>query len=100
MRNKLAMLLSWLLAFSSAVFPVQSWALKAKKDNYEPTRNHQSEIRWTKSLSKYYAKALISAQYEEWGESEFRELYDAYLINRGINVRSQHKLIDERITSE
>ena len=74
MRNKLAMLLSWLLAFSSAVFPVQSWALKAKKDNYEPTRNHQSEIRWTKSLSKYYAKALISAQYEEWGESEFRAL--------------------------
>jgi hypothetical protein len=32
------------------------------------------EIRWTKSLSKSYAKALISAQYETWGASEFRAL--------------------------
>ncbi len=76
MKNKLAGLLSWLLAVSSAVFPTQSWAmLKKQTDKDEsPTRQHHSEIRWTKSLSKYYAKALISAQYETWGHSEFRAL--------------------------
>lgn len=43
-----------------------------------------------------YAHRFLAAKYRE----EYRELYDAYLINRGIKVRSQHKLIDERITSE
>ena len=74
MKKKLAMLVSWLLAFSSAIFPAQSWSLPAKKDNDESANKHRSEIRWTKSLSKYYAKALISAQYEDWGPSEFRAL--------------------------
>ena len=74
MRKLLATLVSWLLTFLSAAFPATSWSLPAKKDDYEPSRKHQSEIRWTKSLSKYYAKALISAQYEEWGPSEFRAL--------------------------
>jgi len=75
MKNKLAVLVSWLLTLSSAVFPNQSWAtLKKQPENSEPTGKHRSEIRWTKSLSKYYAKALISAQYETWGLSEFRAL--------------------------
>jgi hypothetical protein len=74
MKKHLAMLLSWLLAVSSWIFPGQSWSLTAKKDTDESANKHRSEIRWTKSLSKYYAKALISAQYEEWGESEFRAL--------------------------
>lgn len=74
MRRTLATLVSWLLTLLSTVFPAESWGLTAKKDDYEPSRKHQSEIRWTKSLSKYYAKALISAQYEEWGLSEFRAL--------------------------
>ena len=74
MKKKLAMLVSWLLAFSSAIFPAQSWSLPAKKDSDESANKHRSEIRWTKSLSKYYAKALISAQYEDWGPSEFRAL--------------------------
>ena len=39
-----------------------------------------------------YAHRFLAAKYKE----EYRELYDAYLINRGIKVRSQHKLIDER----
>lgn len=74
MKNKFAALLSWLLAFSSAVFPNQSWGMQPETDEKEPMKEHRSEIRWTKSLSKYYAKALISAQYETWGHSEFRAL--------------------------
>ena len=74
MRRILATLVSWLLTLLSTVFPATSWSLTTKEDDYEPSRKHQSEIRWTKSLSKYYAKALISAQYEEWGLSEFRAL--------------------------
>ena len=74
MKTRLAMLLSWLLAFSSAIFPSQSWSLPAKKDNDKSANKHRSEIRWTKSLSKSYAKALISAQYETWGHSEYKAL--------------------------
>jgi hypothetical protein len=44
-------------------------------DNNESPKNVQKEIRWTKSLSKYYAKALMAAQYEQWDtKSEFRAL--------------------------
>ena len=43
-----------------------------------------------------YAHRFLAAKYRE----EYRELYDAYLINRGMKVRSQHKLIDERTISE
>ena len=39
-----------------------------------PIKNVQKEIRWTKSLSKYYAKVLISAQYDEWDKSEYKAL--------------------------
>jgi len=76
MKNKLAALFSWLVTLSSAVFPAQSSATTERNELSEdkPTKKHQKEIRWTKSLSKYYAKALISAQYEEWGMSEFRAL--------------------------
>jgi hypothetical protein len=48
--------------------------MTAKIDNKEPVKNVQKEIRWTKSLSKYYAKILISAQYEEWDKSEYKAL--------------------------
>jgi hypothetical protein len=44
-------------------------------DKNESQKNVQKEIIWTKSLSKYYAKALMSAQYEQWDtKSEFRAL--------------------------
>jgi hypothetical protein len=77
MKNKLAALFSWALTLSSTVFPSQSYAIAvadrlSEKD--ESVRKERKEILWTKSLSKSYAKALISAQYETWGASEFRAL--------------------------
>ncbi len=77
MKTKLAALFSWALTLSSALFPSQSYAIAVadrlkNKDDNKLTMN--KEIRWTKSLSKSYAKALISAQYETWGASEFRAL--------------------------
>ena len=77
MKNRLAALFSWALTLSSAIFPSQSYAVAvadrmAKDEN--PTKNEQKEIRWTKSLSKSYAKALISAQYENWSNSEYKAL--------------------------
>jgi hypothetical protein len=77
MKKKLAALVSWLLTLSSAIFPIQSWADTVKHkwiDGDESVQKHRKEIRWTKSLSRYYAKALISAQYEQWDNSEFRAL--------------------------
>lgn len=77
MKRKLAGLFSWALTLSSVLFPSQSYAIAVadrlkNKDDNKLTMN--KEIRWTKSLSKSYAKALISAQYETWGASEFRAL--------------------------
>ena len=77
MKNRLAALFSWALTLSSALFPSQSYAiavadrLQHKDDSKSLTKK---EIRWTKSLSKSYAKALISAQYETWGHSEYKAL--------------------------
>ena len=77
MKNKLAALFSWALTLSSALFPSQSYAiavadrLQHKDDSKSLTKK---EIRSTKSLSKSYAKALISAQYETWGHSEYKAL--------------------------
>ena len=77
MKTKLAALFSWALTLSSALFPSQSYAIAvadrlSEKD--ESVKKHRKEILWTKSLSKSYAKAVISAQYETWGASEFRAL--------------------------
>ena len=77
MKHRLATLFSCALTLSSAIFPSQSYAVAvadrmAKDEN--PTKNEQKEIRWTKSLSKSYAKALISAQYENWSNSEYKAL--------------------------
>ena len=78
MRNKLAGLFSWVLTVSYTLFPSQSQAMQVVEDlmdNNESPKNVQKEIRWTKSLSKYYAKALMAAQYEQWDtKSEFRAL--------------------------
>ena len=76
MKNKLAALFSWALTLSSVLFPSQSYAI-AVADRHKDTdnlKNERKEIRWTKSLSKSYARAVISAQYETWGASEFRAL--------------------------
>ncbi len=77
MKTKLAALFSWALTLSSALFPSQSYAIAVAdrlqhRDENKPLT--KKEIRWTKSLSKSYAKALISAQYETWGHSEYKAL--------------------------
>ncbi len=76
MKNKLAALFSWALTLSSVVFPSQSYAIAVadRHTDKDKLKQERKEIRWTKSLSKSYAKALISAQYETWGASEFRAL--------------------------
>jgi hypothetical protein len=76
MKTKLAALFSWALTLSSVLFPTQSYAIAVadRHKNEDNLKNERKEIRWTKSLSKSYAKALISAQYENWGASEFRAL--------------------------
>ena len=40
-----------------------------------------------------YAKTFLAQKYRE----EYQELYRAYLINRGINVREQGNAVDERL---
>ena len=40
-----------------------------------------------------YAKTFLAQKYYE----EYQELYRAYLLNRGINVRTQGNLVDERL---
>jgi hypothetical protein len=40
-----------------------------------------------------YAKIFLAQKYKE----EYQELYRAYLTNRGINVREQGNVIDERL---
>ncbi len=70
MKKLYAILLSWLLTVPSVIFPSLSWGIHAK----EESKKVRKETKWTKSLSKYYAKALISAQYEDWDRSEYRAL--------------------------
>ena len=77
MKTKLAKLFSWALTLSYSLYPSQSYAVAVAdrlQDKTEPTKQERKVIRWTKSLSKSYAKALITAQYETWGASEFRAL--------------------------
>ena len=77
MKTKLAMLVSWLYAVSSGIFPSPSQAMslaEKMKEQDSTTNKQRKEIRWTKSLSKSYAKALMQAQYEYWGESEYKAL--------------------------
>ena len=50
------------------------------------------EVIKIRGLAASYAKQFLAWKYRK----EYCELYDAYLINRGINVRSKNILIDER----
>jgi hypothetical protein len=77
MKTRLAALVSWLVTLSSAVFPAQSSATTAEnnKPKDKPlAKKHQKELRWTKSLSKSYAKALILSEYPHWDRSEYKAL--------------------------
>ncbi len=50
-----------------------------------------------RSQAASYAKGFLAKKYYE----EYQELYDAYLTNRGVSIRRNKNLIDERlITSE
>lgn len=40
-----------------------------------------------------YARTFLANKYDE----EYQQLYRAYLVNRGIEVRSKKNLIDERL---
>ena len=42
-----------------------------------------------------YAQSFLANKYYE----EYKELYDAYLINRGVSTRRGRVLKDERITA-
>ncbi len=42
-----------------------------------------------------YAQSFLANKYYE----EYKELYDAYLINRGVSTRRGRVLKDERITT-
>lgn len=58
------------------------------------TANDTIKIR-TKAAS--YAKGFLAKKYYE----EYQELYDAYLINRGVSTRRGRVLTDERtVTNE
>lgn len=42
-----------------------------------------------------YAQSFLANKYYE----EYKELYDAYLINRGINTRRGRVMADERVVT-
>ena len=46
-----------------------------------------------RSQAASYAKGFLAKKYHE----EYQELYDAYLTNRGISIRRNKNLIDERL---
>ena len=46
----------------------------------------------TRVAAQKYAIRFLTAKYQD----EYRELYQAYLINRGVPVREANPLIDER----
>ena len=48
-----------------------------------------------RSQAASYAKGFLAKKYYE----EYQELYDAYLTNRGVSIRRNKNLIDERLLS-
>lgn len=71
MKKKLAIALSWLAVFSPPFLPSPAYAVAVAtlKECGIPI-----EQRWTKQLSKAYARALIAEHYPEWNRSEFKAL--------------------------
>jgi hypothetical protein len=47
----------------------------------------------TRAKASEYAKTFLAKKYR----GEYQELYRAYLINRGVPVREQGNVIDERL---
>ena len=55
----------------------------------------KEEVLRTRIRAAEYARTFLANKYDE----EYQELYRAYLINRGIEVRSKKNLIDERLVN-
>ena len=51
------------------------------------------EIAKARSKAASYAQTFLAKKYHD----EYQELYDAYLVNRGIPTRRGKELIDERL---
>jgi len=49
-----------------------------------------------RSKAAVYAKTFLAKKYRE----EYKELYEAYLRNRGYTTRASKELLDERLVSE
>ncbi len=72
----------------------QSLNLATQKMQVLTVTNETLVIR---SQAASYAKGFLAKKYYE----EYQELYDAYLTNRGVSIRRNKNLIDERlITNE
>jgi hypothetical protein len=73
---------------------IQSLNLETQRMQVLTVTNETLVIR---SQAASYAKGFLAKKYYE----EYQELYDAYLTNRGVSIRRNKNLIDERlITSE
>ena len=53
----------------------------------------QDEIAKIRSKAGAYAQSFLAKKYYE----EYKELYDAYLVNRGVSTRRGKELLDERV---
>lgn len=56
------------------------------------TANNVKKIR---GAAASYAQSFLANKYYD----EYKELYDAYLINRGINTRRGRVIADERVVT-
>lgn len=53
----------------------------------------KEEVLRIRARAAEYARTFLANKYDE----EYQQLYRAYLVNRGIEVRSKKNLIDERL---
>ena len=52
-----------------------------------------SDVMKVRAQAAGYAKTFLANKYHD----EYQELYNAFLINRGISVRKNKHMIDERL---
>jgi hypothetical protein len=54
------------------------------------------ENTYIRAKAAEYAKTFLAQKYKE----EYQELYRAYLTNRGISVRGNNNVVDERLLTK
>ena len=54
-----------------------------------------NEVMKIRAKAASYAQSFLANKYYE----EYKELYDAYLINRGVTTRRSRVMADERIVT-